>query len=148
MVTWCLCSLVLWFHKQSIKSVAEVIPPLYKINSNRDNYYYYHYYHYYHYYYYCCHCHCLIIIIIIILNIIILILIITWSETYFCQDLFPAYLFFRRQFHAIVIFRLKSISDLDSGSLPRWWIHTRKIKNRGVVTTTEREMARNTLASG
>ena len=43
----------------------------------------------------------------------------TWSETYFHQDLFPAYLFFRRQFHAIVIFRLKSISDLDSRSLPK-----------------------------
>ena len=45
----------------------------------------------------------------------------TWSETYFRQDLFPAYLFFRRQFHAIVIFRFKSISDLDSGSLPRFF---------------------------
>ena len=46
----------------------------------------------------------------------------TWSETYFRQDLFPAYLFFRRQFHAIMIFRLKSISDLDSrGSLPRFF---------------------------
>ena len=43
----------------------------------------------------------------------------TWSETYFRQDLFPAYLFFRRQFHAIVIFRFKLICDLDSGSLPR-----------------------------
>ena len=30
-----------------------------------------------------------------------------------------AYLSPGRQFHAIVIFRLKSISDLDSGSLPR-----------------------------
>ena len=39
----------------------------------------------------------------------------TRSETYFRQDLFPAYLFFRRQFHAIVIFRFKSISDLDPG---------------------------------
>ena len=60
----------------------------------------------------------------------------TWSETYFWQDLFPSYLFFRRQFHAIVIFRLKSTCDLDSGSLPRffWWIHIRKIKNSGVVT--------------
>ena len=29
------------------------------------------------------------------------------------------YLFFRRQFHAIVIFRRKSISGLDSRSLPR-----------------------------
>ena len=28
----------------------------------------------------------------------------TWSETYFREDLFPAYLFFRRQFHTIVIF--------------------------------------------
>ena len=72
----------------------------------------------------------------------------TRSETYFRQDRFPAYLFFRRQFHAIVIFRLKSISDLDSGSLPFWWIHIRKIKNHGVVTTTGREMARNTLTSG
>ena len=45
----------------------------------------------------------------------------TWSETYFRQDLFTSYLFFRRQFHAIVIFRLKSISDLDSGSLPRFF---------------------------
>ena len=60
----------------------------------------------------------------------------TWPETYFRQDLFPVYLFFRRQFHAIVIFRLKSISDLDSGSLPRFflWTHIHKIKNRGVVT--------------
>ena len=40
----------------------------------------------------------------------------TWSETYFRQDLFSAYLFFRRQFHAIVVFRLKLIPDLDSGS--------------------------------
>ena len=45
----------------------------------------------------------------------------TWSETYFRQDLFPSYLFSRRQFHAIVIFRLKSISDLNSGSLPRFF---------------------------
>ena len=45
----------------------------------------------------------------------------TWSETYFRQVLFPAYLFFRRRFHAIVIFRFKSISDLDSGSLPRFF---------------------------
>ena len=44
----------------------------------------------------------------------------TWSQTYFSEDLFPAYLFFRRRFHAIVIFRFKSISDLDSGSLPRF----------------------------
>ena len=44
----------------------------------------------------------------------------TWSETYFRQDLFPSYLFFGRQFHAIVIFRLKSISDLDSGYHPRF----------------------------
>ena len=41
-----------------------------------------------------------------------------WSETYFRQYLFPAYLFSERQFHAIVIFRLKSISDIDSGTLP------------------------------
>ena len=46
----------------------------------------------------------------------------TWSETYFRQDLFPSYLFSRRQFHAIVIFRLKSISDLDSGSLPIFFL--------------------------
>ena len=45
----------------------------------------------------------------------------TWSETYFRQDLFPSCLFSRRQFHAIVNFRLKSISDLDSGSLPRFF---------------------------
>ena len=45
----------------------------------------------------------------------------TWSETYFRQDLFPSYLFSKRQFHAIVIFLLKSISDLDSGSLPRFF---------------------------
>ena len=43
----------------------------------------------------------------------------TWSETYIRQDLFPAYLFSRRQIHAIVIFCIKSISDLDPGSLPR-----------------------------
>ena len=45
----------------------------------------------------------------------------TWSETYFREDIFPAYLFFRRQFHAIVIFLLKSISDLESGFLPRFF---------------------------
>ena len=45
----------------------------------------------------------------------------TWSETYFRQDLFPSYLFSRRQCHAIVIFRLRSISYLDSGSLPRFF---------------------------
>ena len=45
----------------------------------------------------------------------------TWSESYFRQDPFPAYLFFRRQFHAIVIVRLKLISDLDSGSLPKFF---------------------------
>ena len=45
----------------------------------------------------------------------------TWWETYFRQDLFPSYLCFRRQFHAIAIFRFKSISDLDSGSLPRFF---------------------------
>ena len=44
------------------------------------------------------------------------------SKTYFQQDLFPAYLFFRHQFQAIVIFRLKLISDLDSGSLPRFFL--------------------------
>ena len=55
-----------------------------------------------------------------------------------------------RQFHAIVIFRLKSISDLDSGSLPRffWWIRIRKINNRDDVTTTGREMAKTALTSG
>ena len=47
----------------------------------------------------------------------------TWSETYVRQDLFPSYLFCRHQFHAIVIFRLKSISDLDSGSLPRFLVN-------------------------
>ena len=36
----------------------------------------------------------------------------TWSETYFRQDLFPSYLFFRRQFHASVNFRLKSSSGV------------------------------------
>ena len=40
------------------------------------------------------------------------------------RDLFPAYLFFGRQFHAIVIFSLKSISDLDSGSLPRFFVNS------------------------
>ena len=40
-------------------------------------------------------------------------------ETYFRQDLFPAFLLSRHKFHTIVIFRLKSISYLDSGSLPR-----------------------------
>ena len=29
-----------------------------------------------------------------------------------------------------------------------WWIHTRKLNNRGVVTTTGREMAKTTLTSG
>ena len=50
--------------------------------------------------------------------------VITWSETYFRQDLFPSYLFFRRLSHAIVIFGLKSISDLDSGSLPRFLVNS------------------------
>ena len=70
-----------------------------------------------------------IMILYIIMNVICLLsidgsrarVLFTWSETYFWQDLFPAYLFFRRQFHAIVIFRLKSISDLDFGSLPRFF---------------------------
>ena len=48
-------------------------------------------------------------------------LVFTWSETYYRQDLFPSYLFSRRQFHAIAIFHLKSISDLASGSLPRFF---------------------------
>ena len=48
----------------------------------------------------------------------------TWTETYFRQDLFPSYLFFRRQLHAIVIFRLKSIFDLDPGSLPRFLVNS------------------------
>ena len=43
----------------------------------------------------------------------------TYSETNIWQGLFPSYLFSRRQFHAIVILLLKSIADLDSGSLPR-----------------------------
>ena len=46
----------------------------------------------------------------------------TWSETYF-RHLFPAYLVIMRQFQ-IVIFRLKSISDLDSGSLPRFIVNS------------------------
>ena len=46
----------------------------------------------------------------------------TWSDTYFRQDLFPSYLFSRCQFHAIVIFRPKSISDLDSGPLPSFFV--------------------------
>ena len=66
----------------------------------------------------------------------------TWSETYFRQGLFPAYLFSRRQFHAIVIFLLKSISDINSGSIPRLYgeFMYAKLKNRGVVTTTGSEM--------
>ena len=43
-------------------------------------------------------------------------------KTYFHQDLFPSYLFFRRQFRAIVIFRLESIY-LDSGSLPSFLVN-------------------------
>ena len=43
-----------------------------------------------------------------------------WSKSevylYMVGDLFPAYLFSRHQFHAIVIFRLKSIIHIDSGS--------------------------------
>ena len=64
-------------------------------------------------------------------------------------DLFPACLSSRRQFHTTVISRLKSISDLESGSISKFlgWIHIRKINNRGVVTTTGREMAKNTLTS-
>ena len=58
----------------------------------------------------------------------------TWSETYFRQDLFPSYLFSRRQFHAIVIFRLESISDLDSGSLPRFFGEFIYIKLKIVVS--------------
>ena len=59
----------------------------------------------------------------------------TWSETYFRQDLFPSYSFSRRQFHAIVIFRLKSISDLDSGSLPRFFGEFIYIKIKIVVSS-------------
>ena len=33
-------------------------------------------------------------------------------QFYVVRDLFPSYLFFMRQLHAIVIFRLKSISDI------------------------------------
>ena len=58
----------------------------------------------------------------------------TWSETYFRQDLFPAYLFCRRQFRAIVIFRLKLVSDLDSGSLPRFFGEFIYIKLKTVVS--------------
>ena len=58
----------------------------------------------------------------------------TWSETSFRQDLFPSYLFSRRQFHAIVIFRLESISDLDSGSLPRFFGEFIYIKLKIVVS--------------
>ena len=58
----------------------------------------------------------------------------TWSETYFRQDLFPAYLFFMRQFHAIGIFRFKSISDLDSGSLPRFFGEFIYAKSKFVVS--------------
>ena len=58
----------------------------------------------------------------------------TWSETYFRQGLFPSYLFSRRQFHAIVIFRLKSISDLDSGSLPRFFGEFIYMKFKTVVS--------------
>ena len=57
----------------------------------------------------------------------------TWSETYFRQDLFPSYLFSMRQFHAIVIFRLESISDLDSGSLPRFFGKFIYMKSKTVV---------------
>ena len=58
----------------------------------------------------------------------------TWSETYFRQDLFPSYLFSRSQFHAIVIFRLKSISDIDSGSLLRFFGEFLYIKLKIVVS--------------
>ena len=72
-----------------------------------------------------------------------------WSETYFRQDLFPAYLFSRRLFHAIVIFRLKSISDTDSGSLSRLYgefIYA-KLKILEVVTMTGSEMAKFALTN-
>ena len=58
----------------------------------------------------------------------------TWSETYFRQYLFPSYLFSRRQFNAIVIFRLKSIFDLDSESLPRFYGEFIYVKLKVVVS--------------
>ena len=57
-----------------------------------------------------------------------------------------------RQFHAIVVFRLKSICDLDSGSLPRFFVEfiygVRKIKNYDVILKTGREIAKITLTNG
>ena len=71
-----------------------------------------------------------------------------WKSAYI--DL-RATLNFYQKYYAIVIFRLKSISDLDSGSLPRLYgesIHIRKIKNLGFVATTGNKMAKTTLTSG
>ena len=58
----------------------------------------------------------------------------------------PAYSFSTRQLHVIVIFRLKSISDLDSQIA--WRIQVRKIKNHGAVTTTGIEMAKTAITGG
>ena len=54
-----------------------------------------------------------------------------------------------RQFHAIVIFRLKSISDLDSGSLLRYLVnpYTQNLKSL-CRNKTGREIAKTTLTSG
>ena len=57
-----------------------------------------------------------------------------YQQHYVVRDLFPSYLFSRRQFHAIVIFRLKSISDLDSGSLPRFFGEFIYVKLKVVVS--------------
>ena len=58
----------------------------------------------------------------------------TWSVTYFRQGLFPSYLFFGRQFHAFVNFRLKSSSDIDSGSLPKLYSELMYAKLRIVLS--------------
>ena len=74
----------------------------------------------------------------------------TWSETYFRQDLFPTYLFFRGQFNSIMIFRLKSISDLDSGSLPIFFLVNSYTQNQKSWSRnkTGREIAQIALANG
>ena len=57
-----------------------------------------------------------------------------WSETYFRQNLFPVFLFSMRQIHAIKIFRLKWISDTDSGSHPRLYGESIYTKLKTVVS--------------
>ena len=68
--------------------------------------------------------------------------------TYVVGDIFLAYLFSRRQLHAIMIFRVESIPDLDSGSLPRVDDEFMYAKNKNCgVTMTKSKIAQTALTS-